>query len=91
MTPFRRQPKSARVAGFVAAVTGPVAVGSFGFLVWLWENTVAFNHPEEDSDPYWWVDPLVIICLASIVVSFVGLLVFFATRKIEGDWDTPPS
>ncbi len=88
MTPIKRHSRTARIAGFVAMVTGPIAVGSFGFLVWLWENTVAFKVPEEDSDPYWWVDLLVLVGLISILVSFVGLLVFFAKRSIKGDSDS---
>lgn len=58
---------------------------SLGVLVWLWENAPwAFNQPEHR--PYWWVNPLIIVCLVSILVCFAGLLVFGATRKVRSPY-----
>lgn len=57
-------------------------MASLGVLLWLWESDPrAFSQPEHRPDFYWWVNPLIILCLVSILVCFAGLLVFGATRK----------
>jgi CDP-diglyceride synthetase len=72
------------VGKFVAALNGATALLSFTILAWLQRNSPwAFNLPHELPNPYWWVNPLILLFLVSLVASIGGLLLFAAKRDVN--------
>ena len=72
------------MGAFVAAISGSTALLSFTILGWLRRNSPwAFDLPHELPNRYWWVNPLILLLLVSLVTSIGGLLLFGAKRDLK--------
>lgn len=76
---------TARIGTLLAWGSGAVGGAAFAVLAWLWFGVPgAFDLPHEGSDPYWWIGPLFITFLLSVVLFFIGVMLTWVKREQGG-------